>query len=471
MKNRFSPIIFLLLCLHINALAIQQPTTVIRNAVKQTLTPSEIGSALDNTTLTWRSSYGTAWITTTNKSYNNKGNSVANGNVTNFLGPRVLSTDLKNKGEINFWILVNDYYLDLFITTENGLNYYTNWTTTKGWQNVIIPISEYNATISWTYNENLEHTGEIYIDNVTYYPEGTIPTFITEPNDTNIEEGKTLYLFAKANTLANYQWYYNNNLLQDETNNELTITEAKPQQSGNYILVINNEFGTNQTHNINVNIIAHPNLNEALDTQDIYWNTTGTKWYGQYDEYIKNGSSAQSGKQNQNESYTAILNTTIKGKGSLSYKWKAAGTYNDEFNVKINGQLAEKLNPTENTWNNNTIQLTDNINTIEWQFSHTGYISNGTNTVWIDDIYFTPEEELQVFPTEQPTIKKQQITSTGFLIEISTKIGHTYSLEFTDDLNNKDWLELTNIIGTGNPEILTDRNTTNQQRFYRIKTQ
>lgn len=58
------------------------------------------------------------------------------------------------------------------------------------------------------------------------------------------------------------------------------------------------------------------------------------------------------------------------------------------------------------------------------------------------------------------------ISTNGFTLEFTLEAGRSFRLQSTTNFVN--WTDLTNIIGTGEPLIFTDRKATNRPyNFYR----
>jgi len=67
------------------------------------------------------------------------------------------------------------------------------------------------------------------------------------------------------------------------------------------------------------------------------------------------------------------------------------------------------------------------------------------------------------------SLKNPTLTSNGFSIELPTRSGHVYRLEYKDSLASNTWTPLPLNAGTGQVMPLTDTNAPPGQRFYRAR--
>ena len=94
------------------------------------------------------------------------------------------------------------------------------------------------------------------------------PTFVTQPQDTNLFAGSTVVLksLAVGDPTITYQWYYNTNTMENDngtsivgsTSNILTLTNLDVGQSGTYSCVASNSAGTNLTRFASLTVSPAP---------------------------------------------------------------------------------------------------------------------------------------------------------------------------------------------------------------------
>jgi alpha-tubulin suppressor-like RCC1 family protein len=126
-----------------------------------------------------------------------------------------------------------------------------------GWFNLVV-LQNGNAT-GWGYDFNHQATppsavanpaalyagGEFSIAWLRDASNGIAPTFWKQPPDRAFAGGQTLYLHPGVNGTPplRYRWHFNNTPLPGQTHSWLALPNANPAQSGNYFLVVSNDFG------------------------------------------------------------------------------------------------------------------------------------------------------------------------------------------------------------------------------------
>ncbi len=127
-----------------------------------------------------------------------------------------------------------------------------------GWFNLVV--LQNGIATGWGYNYNLQATpppaaatnpaalyagGEFSIAWLRNASNGIAPSFWKQPPDAGFAGSQTLYLHPGVNGTPplRYQWYFNNTPLSGQTHRWLGLLNSNPTQSGNYFLVVSNDFG------------------------------------------------------------------------------------------------------------------------------------------------------------------------------------------------------------------------------------
>lgn len=112
----------------------------------------------------------------------------------------------------------------------------------------------------------------------TYAPQAKIYT----PKDTTIQQGQSATFNSEtAGDFNRYQWFKDNTILAGETNPTLQITNAVPNDAGEYYCRITNTQATQLTlerHKINLNVEGFLNTFDSLALVRIFEETGGTSW-------------------------------------------------------------------------------------------------------------------------------------------------------------------------------------------------
>jgi Leucine-rich repeat (LRR) protein len=112
----------------------------------------------------------------------------------------------------------------------------------------------------------------------TYFPQAKI----YEPRVATITQGESITFNSQtAGDFNQYQWFKNNTALAGKTNSTLEITNAVPNDAGEYFCRITNTQATQLTlerHIITLNVEGFLNILDSLALVEIYNQTGGTNW-------------------------------------------------------------------------------------------------------------------------------------------------------------------------------------------------
>jgi hypothetical protein len=134
-------------------------------------------------------------------------------------------------------------------------------------------------------------------------------------------------------------------------------------------------------------------LGTALDAPGLNWITSPDRpWYGQALVAQDGVHAAQSAitveSFEQSESW---LQTVVTGPGTLSFFWKASAAERDYLTLLANSnEITSRLSGASD-WQPVVVALPAGQQTIRWLFSRNfGYDTNALNTVWVDQVKYTP---------------------------------------------------------------------------------
>ncbi|KAJ6255726.1 hypothetical protein M0813_11113 [Anaeramoeba flamelloides] len=134
-------------------------------------------------------------------------------------------------------------------------------------------------------------------------------------------------------------------------------------------------------------------LSEALDNTDLTFTSGGdAKWYGQDEVSYSGDDSAKSGRINADQ--TTWFETTISGKGTLTFHWKVDSLLevnylrlylDDEKKVEISG---------DEDWAKQTLTLTeDGEHNIQWSYEKFSENQEDSDCAWVDKIEFDTDSD------------------------------------------------------------------------------
>lgn len=120
-----------------------------------------------------------------------------------------------------------------------------------------------------------------------------------------------------------------------------------------------------------------------------FFSETAVPWRIDTGSYSSAPGSARSGTIGDNG--TTTLKTTVRGKGTLTFKWKASSEQNyDKLNLYVDGSLVTSISGSTN-WTTYTRTISaEGSHTVEWRYTKDGSASSGSDCGWVDDVVWTP---------------------------------------------------------------------------------
>jgi hypothetical protein len=130
-------------------------------------------------------------------------------------------------------------------------------------------------------------------------------------------------------------------------------------------------------------------LDAALDAPSFTWRTgSNLPWLGENDPLaFDTVDCASSGPIGDNQ--TSVIQTTVTGPGTLTFKWKVSSLTGDSLSFFADGLLQAQITG-EAAWANRTYNVPAGVHTLTWQYSKNASGSGGADRGWIDQVVFTP---------------------------------------------------------------------------------
>ena len=242
------------------------------NAVLTVVDPLDLGFAVNATNLTWTTTGDAAWFGEITNSHD--GVAAARGGVLTAGGQKsTLQTTVTGPGTLSFWMNVDSpNQLTVF---DNG-NILTSSLLTVIWRQSLFYIGEGDHLLQWQFTSFTSSPGArgVYLDQVGYLPGGTPASITAAPAAAqNLPGGSdvSFSVTAVGTPVLQYQWQFNNQDLPGMTNSSLALTDLQTTNTGNYKIIVNNNYGsTNLTVALTVNpggprIVGQP-LNQSVLT-------------------------------------------------------------------------------------------------------------------------------------------------------------------------------------------------------------
>lgn len=247
------------------------------------------------------------------------------------------------------------------------------------------------------------------------------PTITVQPQPANLTilTGMSAnYTVTAAGTAPLwYQWFLNGAGIQGATSATYAIASATPAQTGDYSVVVTNNYGAVTSAIVHLTVIPTVPLPFALNNSNLTWTTdAGTPWYGQTN--LSHDGSASARSYFIGDAEQTVLSTTINGPGALTFWWKVssetnadvltfsdvAGNYSQSF--QISGEV---------DWSLQTVYLPSGPQTLQWRYAKNASVSSGADAAWVDQVAFASgftQPQIIQQPVGQSTLAASPVTFT-----------------------------------------------------------
>ena len=355
-----------------------------------------VDTALDN--LNWITAGFSPWRGQTNMAYDRVDAAESGAlphNRTNWIEATIVGP-----AAVSYWWKVSSQ------TNSDRLRFYINGVERANisgqtdWRWRTFDVGTALATLRWAYMKDAAGSaGEDrgWVDQIRIGPAAPLITN-ESPRLEIVDQGTTVKMQAEpmGSEPFNYQWRFNGTNLAETGNiygavssRRLILTNAQPNQSGVYSLVINNAAGVAISSDFTLNVIPALPLPFALNTPTWVWETGGDAWWvgdpnGSHDgvQAARNGTLGGSD--------TTWMQTTLVGEGTLRFWWRSSTQVNLDFlNFTINGVEQARISG-ETSWQQRTFDIFGATNVVRWQYTKDTLLTNGQDRVWVDQVTFGP---------------------------------------------------------------------------------
>ena len=209
------------------------------------LLPVSLPVALDAIELEWTTSADFPWFAATNSTHDGmlagRSGSISQGQQS------ILQTHVTGPGALTFWCGVDSQQAYLKFSID-GVQQFLIPGSNTGWQYHSYLLGDGQHTLEWSFstpNAN-SPTAAGWVDQVSYVPGPTLPTFSLTPTDQTVPAGKNVSFNASVfgTPPLSYQWQFKSQNLSGSTNTSLAITNVQAKDTGTYTLVVTNGYGT-----------------------------------------------------------------------------------------------------------------------------------------------------------------------------------------------------------------------------------
>lgn len=215
-----------------------------------------------------------------------------------------------------------------------------------GWFNLVV--LQNGSASGWGYDYNKQATPPLAVTNpaalyaggefsVAWLRDpstGIAPTIWKQPPDRAFVGGRPLYLHPGVNGTPplQYQWHFNNTPMPGQTNRWLSLPNSNPTQSGNYRLVVSNDFGaaTSQVAAVTIEaiqFIVQPADVTIMMNKDVTLAATVTGTAPLTYRWLKDGQPLSDTTRLSGSDTSSLTNQWVLGADSGDYKLVVSNAY------------------------------------------------------------------------------------------------------------------------------------------------
>ena len=130
-------------------------------------------------------------------------------------------------------------------------------------------------------------------------------------------------------------------------------------------------------------------LGVALDNEILDWSSSGSApWFGQADEALTNGFSAQSG--NVGDGQLSDLTTTVSGPATLVFRWRSSSENPDRTQFLIDDEVQATISG-ETDWGVLAYAIDSENHLLTWRYQKDSSVSLGHDASWVDQVVLLSE--------------------------------------------------------------------------------
>ena len=204
-----------------------------------------MSSALNCTNLTWTIAAGT-WFMEDAVTHDGVAALEATRSAYNYSA--TVATAVSGPGKLDFWWKFESMYtLPVFQFSLDG-NGQSTLSTITDWQHQVFYVSSNVHTLAWrVYWSNWDYlmSAAAYLDQVSFTPGDWEPVILSSPTNAHVLAGTNLVfqVAAEGYPPLRYQWQHDGLDLAGATNSSLVLSNVQTPASGDYRLVVSNDYG------------------------------------------------------------------------------------------------------------------------------------------------------------------------------------------------------------------------------------
>ncbi len=193
-----------------------------------------------------------------------------------------------------------------------------------------------------------------------------------------------------------YQWFFNGEPISGAQEPTLTLSALRAEQEGDYSVRVVSLASSQTVMSDLAELRLEPELDLAQALDQTEWTFLQLNqqdgWQGQTRWTHDQVDAAQSPPLGDQSS--AGFSTTLQGPGLLRFYWKVSSESDWDWLVCQVGDLAVRQISGEVGWHETEVMIPAGIHTVSWIYRKDEWLSEGMDAGWVDEIAYTPIEEL-----------------------------------------------------------------------------
>jgi uncharacterized Zn-binding protein involved in type VI secretion len=168
----------------------------------------------------------------------------------------------------------------------------------------------------------------------------------------------------------------------------LSLSNAQPEQSGFYSVIVSNVAGVAVSTNVYLEVIPPLTLGESVNAPYLQWLTPTNGWFVQTNVSHDGEAAAQSGFIGHTNETS--IETTVTGPGTIRFWWKVSSQTNADTLKFFVGAAEWAQISGEQDWQKLSFNLPPGAIPLRWTYAKNSNVIAGLDRAWLDEVDFVP---------------------------------------------------------------------------------
>ncbi len=343
-----------------------------------------LGTALDNTSLTFTTGGSASWAGQSSQTHD--GADAARSGVLDHGQQTWLQTTVTGQGTVSFWWYAsseaNYDFLEFLVDGEVKASMSG---TANSWTSSSFSITSSGShTLQWRYRKDGSVSSGLdagFVDQVAWSP--------AQPATYTVTYKPGSYGSGSQQTATKTQDVALTLKGEIFTRSGYTQTGWSTSDGGA------KSYNLFASYTANASVTLYPcwtatpsiSLGTALDNTSLTFTTGGSaSWAGQSSQTHDGVDAARSGALDHSQQ--TWLQTTVTGPGTISFWWYASSEANYDFlEFLVDGEVKASMSGTANSWKSESFSITSSgSHTLQWRYRKDGSVSSGLDAGFVDQV-------------------------------------------------------------------------------------